>query len=195
MKPIDTPRALQVIVTLIVGLGTVACGGPEDGPEAASGAVTMPEIDAEQAGEVISDAMLVASRGLYLAIAGPPDAGSVASRDGRLLLEWSDDADFRTGAGTYEITLDEYRIPDDDAFASHYYGYILSGTILLASGTGDQTSIEFGIDARHDEPESYPARRVEVRLSGVGEEDDPEADGTVRVNGRAFSFDELAPSF
>jgi hypothetical protein len=191
----DKPRVLQVILTLIVGLGIAACGGPEDGDEAASDALAMPEIDAEQAGEVISDAMLVASRALYLAIAGSQDAGSVSSRDGRLLLEWSDDADFRTGAGTYEITLDEYRVPDDDAFASHYYGYILSGTILLASGTGDQTSIEFGLDARHDESESYPARRVEVQLSGVEDDNDPDAGGSVRVNGRAFSFEELAGSF
>lgn len=191
----DKPRVLQVILTLIVGLGIAACGGPEDGDEAASDALAMPEIDAEQAGEVISDAMLVASRALYLAIAGSQDAGSVSNRDGRLFLEWSDDADFRTGAGTYEITLDEYRVPDDDAFASHYYGYILSGTILLASGTGDQTSIEFGLDARHDESESYPARRVEVQLSGVEDDNDPDAGGSVRVNGRAFSFEDLAGSF
>lgn len=190
-----TPGTLHLIVTLLALLGIVACGGSEGGDGATSAAETMPEIDAEQAGEVISDAMLVASRALYLAIAGPPDAGSVASRDGRLLLEWSDDADFRTGAGTYEITLDEYRIPDDDAFAPHYYGYILSGTILLSSGTGDQTSIEFGIDARHDEPGAYPARRVDVQLSGVDDDNDPDAGGSVRVNGRAFSFDELAGSF
>lgn len=189
------PRALQLIMALIVGLGVAACGGPEDGEEAAPGEVLLPEVDAEEAGEVISDAMLVASRALYLAIAGSPDAGSVTSRDGRLLLEWSDDADFRTGAGTYQITLDEYRIPADDAFSSHYYGYILSGTIRLASGTGDRTSIEFGLDARHDEPESYPARRVEVQLSGMEDDNDPDAGGSVRVNGRAFSFDELAGSF
>ncbi|MFW5815112.1 MAG: hypothetical protein ACOCWX_06645 [Spirochaetota bacterium] len=189
-----THGLLQIAATMALVAALAACGSRDGAGEAAGGEV-MPEVDAEQAGDVISDAMLVASRALYLAIAGSPDSGSVASRDGRLLLEWSDDADFRTGAGTYEITLDEYRIPDDDAFASHYYGYVLSGTILLSSGSGEETSIEFGLDARHEEPSSYPAQRVEVELSGVEEDDEREAAGSVRVNGRAFSFDELASSF
>lgn len=186
---------LELTAAVLLALALAACGdsGGTDGMEAAR--EVMPEIDAEQAGAVISDAMLVASRALYLAIAGSPDAGRVASRDGRLTLEWSDDADFLTGAGTYEIALDEYRIPPDDAFAAHYYGYVLSGSIRLASSTGKGTSIEFDLDARHEEPDSYPARRVEVELSGVEEDDDREAAGSVRVNGRAFSFDELAGSF
>lgn len=189
------PRALHLILTLIAGLAIAACGGRQDGDEAASGAVVAPEIDADQAGEVVSDAMLIASRALYLAIAGSPDAGSVSSRDGRLRLEWSDDADFRTGAGVYEITLDEYRIPADDAFSSHYYGYVLSGTIRLASSTGEHTSIGFALDARHAEPGAYPARRVELELSGVEDNTDRDASGYVRVNGRDFAFDELAGSF
>lgn len=191
-----THRLVQIAAALALAVALAACGSRDETDDATTGEV-MPEVDAEQAGAVISDAMLVASRALYLAIAGPPDAGSVASRDGRLILEWSDDADFRTGAGTYEITLDEYRIPGDDAFAQHYYGYVLSGTIRLASTTGEGTSIAFGLDARHEEPDSYPARRVEVELSGVEEqgEDDPDANGSVRVNGRAFTFEELAGSF
>ena len=114
-----------LVILLFAGCG--AAGGDEGGrSETASGARRAPEPTAVQAGEAVSDAMLVTSQALYLAIAAPPVSRRVVADDGRLSLEWSEDANFMTGAGTYDIVLDGYAIAPDDPFAEHYHGYSLT---------------------------------------------------------------------
>lgn len=178
------------------------CGGQEapaetDRPEIEPG----PAISSEQASEAISDAMLVASRALYLAINEPSVTRTVATEDGRLRLEWSEDASFLSGAGTYLITLNDYTIDASDPFSRHSYGYVFTGTIRLYSETGTKTEIDFNLSTTHAEPQTHPARTIRLSLSGFASEsaDAPDArsttEGTIVVNGRSFTFEELAASF
>ncbi len=152
-------------------------------------------LTATEAGEVVADAMLVASQALYLAITASASDRSVSSDDGRLSLTWSEDADFLSGAGTYEITLDRYAVAEDDPFAVAYHGYRLSGTILLQSETGARTRLVMELEADHDEPETHPARRVAIDLSGFADAEEPATEGGVLVNAQEFSFAELAEAF
>lgn len=178
------------------------CGDGEESAGAPEAAVEPgPEITAEEASEAISDAMLIASRALYLAINEPSVTREVATEDGRLRLEWSEDASFLSGAGTYLITLDEFSINETDPFARHSYGYVFTGTIRLYSETGTRTEIDFNLQTGHPEPETHPARTIRLSLAGFASEEGDETDapsateGTILVNGRPFSFDELAASF
>lgn len=182
----------NALAALFVVAMTSACNG-EPAPE--ESAPARPPVDAGQAGEAVSDAMLVASQALYLAISGPTRARRAESSDGRLVLVWSEDADFLTGAGTYEITVDEYTIGPDDPFAEYSAGYALSGTILMSSQTGASTLLVFDLELSHEDADAFPARSLELRLSGFQDGTDREPDGSIRVNGREFDFDDLVASF
>jgi hypothetical protein len=164
---------------------------------AAAGATGLVTLTADQAGAVVADAMLVTSQALYLAIANPAPSRSVSSSEGRLRIGWSEDADFVSGAGTYEITVNGYSIAGDDPFAEHYNGYVLTGTMRLRSQTGERTTIGFDLTSSHDDAEHYPATTLELRLTGTGGDDAStgSSGGFVRVNGREFPLAELSLSY
>lgn len=191
-NPNGTVRTLLVTTLALVML--LSCSA-DDHDELDPPDPTQAPLTATQAGEAVSDAMLVASQALYLAIATGTSDRRVATEDGRLSLTWSEDADFLSGAGEYEIALDRYAVADDDPFAIAYHGYLLSGTILLRSETGAQTRLVLDLETEHADPELYPARLVELDLSGFTDSEGSETDGIVRVNGREFSFAELAEAF
>ena len=167
----------------------------DDRDEAAPPAPTEAPVTTAQAGEVVSDAMLVASQALYLAIATGASDRQVATDNGRLSLAWSEDADFLSGAGVYEIELDRYAIADDDPFALAYHGYLLTGTITLRSETGARTRLAVDLETDHADPELYPARIVELDLSGFADAEESATVGYVRINGQEFTFAELDEAF
>jgi len=192
------PTVAALIMFILAG-----CNAPADDGEAAaepSGPHDWPAVTPSQAGEAVSDAMLITSQALYLAIATETDSRKVTSADGLLRLSWSEDADFLTGNGTYEISLDGYAIAAEDPFAEHYHGYAITGTISLASEPGAETRISFALDSEHEDAERFPARRIELRLGyedsdDGADENNAEPEAFVRVNGEEFPFDELAASF
>ena len=187
--PVRAPLAAALALFLLFSCGVGDHDEPAP-PDPAQAPVT-----ATQAGEVVSDAMLVASQALYLAIATGTSGRRVTTRDGRLSLHWSEDADFLSGAGTYEIALDRYVVAEDDPFAIAYHGYLLNGTILLRSETGARTRLVLDLETGHTDPERYPARLVELDLSGFSDSEESATEGFVRVNGQEFSFAELAEAF
>ncbi|MFW5688921.1 MAG: hypothetical protein ACOC1U_05040 [Spirochaetota bacterium] len=185
-------RTTILVATLVALAG---CGRPnEAGAGEDASAEQMPELSVQQAGEIISDAMLITSQALYLAIAGTGESREVATDDRALVLSWSEEANFLTGVGRYELELDDYAIPENDPFSEHYHGYVFTGTIVLESPTGADTAIAFELDASHPSPDDYPGERVVLNLGGASEAD-TDAPGTVLVNGREFSFEELSASF
>jgi len=191
------PASAALAVATLVLLALTGCNAPPDDGETAADAARpddWPAVTAAQAGEAVSDAMLITSQALYLAIATSAESREVTSADGLLSLSWSEDADFLTGHGIYEISLDGYAIAADDPFAEHYHGYSLTGTISLASAPGTDTQISFALDSDHEDAARFPARRIELRL-GDGDADDGEDEPFVRVNGEDFAFEELATSF
>ena len=172
-----------------------ACGGGDEHPVAPDEEEAGPDLSAEQAGAAIADAFLVTSRALYLAITAPSDSRSVSSPNGALMLSWSEDADFLTGTGTYEVELDDYTIPEDDPFAELYNGHRLTGRIELASPAGEPTALDFDLQVSHPEPEVYPAQSIRIDLTGLARGEEREPEGRLIINGRLFTFEELAPAF
>ncbi|MFW6293732.1 MAG: hypothetical protein ACOC7V_15615, partial [Spirochaetota bacterium] len=161
---------------LLALAGCDAAGDAEETVAEPSRPNDWPTVTTRQAGEAVSDAMLITSQALYLAIATGTEAREVRSADDLLRLSWSEDADFLTGNGSYEISLDGYTIAADDRFAEHYHGYALTGTISLESEPGADTRVAFVLDSDHEDADRYPARRIELRL-GPGE-----SEAFVRVN-------------
>jgi hypothetical protein len=191
------PRTAPLVAAVLLLLA--GCNAPTDDGETGVEPARpndWPVVTSRQAGEAVSDAMLITSQALYLAIATNTGSREVTSDDGLLRLSWSEDADFLTGIGTYEIALDGYAIAADDPFSEHYHGYALTGTIRLASAPGADTRIDFALDADHADGERFPAKRIELRL---GHEDADTEDGArdtyVRVNAEEFPFEDLAASF
>ncbi len=196
--PSPIARAFHAFFALVVAVATAvataACSAapPDDGvaAEAATAAERLPQVTIPQAGEAVSDAMLIASFALYRALAsGRAGVRQIASEDGRLNMSWSDDADFASGRGRYTIIVDDYSIPLDDPFAGYAYGYALSGSIVLESATGDDSTLAFDLEARHDDPERFPVERLAMNLDGSVDSD------TVVVNGVRFSLADLTSIF
>ena len=190
-------RVLRLLVALVVTVAIAACSAAppdeHDVPDAAETSVAAdatPRVTVPQAGEAVSDAMLVASFALYRALAtGRAGVRQMSSEDGRLTMSWSDDADFASGRGRYTIIVDDYSIPLDDPFSEYAYGYALSGSIVLESATGDDSTLAFDLEARHDDPERYPVVRLAMNLDGsIGSD-------TVVVNGVRFSLADLTSIF
>ncbi len=181
-----------LLLVILVGCGAPADQGVTNSNQGEPN--DWPTVTTKQAGEAVSDAMITTSQALYLAIATRTAEREVTSADGLLRLSWSEDADFLTGNGSYEISLDGYSIAADDPFAEHYHGYALTGTISLESAPGTETRISFALDSEHGDPDRFPAKRIELRLGNDNEGDDSSR-SFVRVNGEEFPFEELAGSF
>ncbi|TVQ18256.1 MAG: hypothetical protein EA382_17905 [Spirochaetaceae bacterium] len=192
--PSPTVRGIHAFIAIAIAVATAACSAapPDDevAAEAAAAADRLPRVTIPQAGEAVSDAMLIASFALYRALAsGRAGVRQIASEDGRLTMSWSDDADFASGRGRYTIIVDDYSIPLDDPFSSYAYGYALSGSIVLESTTGGDATLTFDLGARHHDPERYPVERLSMNLDGSADSD------TVIVNGTRFSLSDLTSIF
>lgn len=161
----------------------------------ASGQPGMPDVTPLQAEEALSDAMLVSAVALLLAFGADESTRSVSSDDGKLSLAWSDDADFMTGLGTYTMTMDHFSIPADDSFAAAYAGYVLSGTVEMASRDGVEQRMTFDLVATHDDPENHPVRVIDVEVSGAAGDDRTMPKGHIRINDREMDFSALAAAF
>ena len=179
----------------VLAVVLLSCGARDGAHDEAANIDEPAPLTSAQAGEIISDAMLVASQALYYAIATAPDGREVVSPDERLHLTWSEDASFLSGAGRYEITLDGYSVPSDYPFADHYVGYVLTGTILMRSTAGAHTDLAFDLQSSHPDPERHPATTIRVELSGFSSSDDATTVGSVLINGQEFTFADLAASF
>jgi len=190
-KPSGHARRLLPL-GLIAVLALPACGRSDaEHGEAAGGTATMPSVTAVQAGDAVSDAMLIASRALYLALGSAESSREVRSDDGLLVLTRSDDADVLSGSGSYRIELDGYAIPPDDPFSDHYHGYSFSGSVELGSTPANGTRTVFDLDATHADSERYPVRRLELEMSRKAG-DERAATAAARVNGTGFAFGDLA---
>ena len=194
MRPVR-PAIVHVLrsTPVVMFVLLLSCAGGDGSRNAAESGETA--ITAEQAGAAVADAMLVTSQALYMAIASGVAERSVATNDGRLKLVWSEEADFVTGAGLYEITLAAYTIPEDDPFAPHYHGYEFTGSIRLLSNTGERTQLIFDLQCAHEDPERHPVRSIELDLAGFADDVERRTEGAVLVNGREFTFGELADAF
>jgi hypothetical protein len=151
-----------------------------------------PPVDSGQAGAAIADAMLSASTALYLALIQGAENNTAALDDGSLTLTWSDDADFATGIGTYEIGLTGFKAGANSEFGAEIAsGYVLTGFITLQSPDGNHSTLTMDLTSSHADPVAFPVQRIELEIDGyTGEPETP--GGYVRINGREISFADIA---
>ena len=196
-------RSIRLLVLVLAVSLLPACGAKQgesvldagDGLSQDRADRNEPVVTAPQAGEAVADAMLAASAALYMALLSRADSNGVTSEDGALSLTWSDDADFATGVGSYVIVLNNFTVAEHTDFGPQSAaGYTLSGTIMLKSEDGMQSSLLMELIADHADRDHYPVETIDVELTGYAAESD-EPRGYVRVNGNEMRFSEIAGAF
>lgn len=193
---------LLLLITVLVSVVLTGCGesgANEPGGQGASSVDTgegqLPEVTPLQARAAMSDAMLASAISLFLAFEAAPGTTSMSNSDGSLMLEWDDTADFATGVGSYTIRMNAFTVSPEEVYSDEYNGYVLSGSVEMASTDGVTTRIIMDLDATHDDAETHPVQQISMELEGVENDESVVPTGSIFVNGHDTPFRDLADSF
>ena len=136
----------------------------------------------------LADTMMITANSMLYLLRddGKYDPDGELEREG-LRMVWSG-ADLEAEMGEFTIELTDYRLLSS-LWSDVYKGYIATGTVYFSM---DGTAAVLDVDLRlsHRQPERYPVTSLDVELSGLEDEIDPDnVHGHIIVNGYKVPLD------
>jgi hypothetical protein len=84
--------------------------------------------------------------------------------------------------GVIELSMESHAL-DSGFFRDEYRDYIFTGTVAMTL-LGDTAELVMDLYLTHSRPDTYPVTRLELDLSNLGDEIDPnQVRGFIRANG------------